>query len=543
MASEKSPLLETKGDEPKLTRARMLLRWVVLPLSCLLMIGNYYCYDNPSALNIQLKQYFASTAYGGDNWQTYFALFYTVYSIPNTVLPFFGGFFVDYFGVRIMLIIFASFITAGQALFAFGASLKSVPVMLAGRVLFGFGGENLTVAQSALIAVWFKDKELAFALGLNLSIARLGGVINNILSPMFWSSNHMSLWVGVMICGASLGCCILLVPIDKLAERRILKSNPDAAFIKIDEKISLKDARHFNAGFWLLTASCVIVYGCVLPFNNVASGFLVRRNYLKSGSWTGNRTFVAPENCDTSCDSDYSTIGACNNASFTDGCTWINATAAPQASPAHCDSTDYCNALNDAEDSANTAMSIPYIISAVISPFLGYAVDRFGGRAVLATAAPAVLIAVHITLGYSDVTPYAPLVGQGLAYSVFAASLWPSVPYVVKSAYIGTAYGLMTAVQNAGMASFPLIVAQILNPCNNDPATSDDAIMDRTTFDNCEKSIVNYKYTESFFAGLAVIGVLVGIMLNVFDRRNGSPLNKRHVDKLDEKALVLNASE
>ena len=65
--------------------------------------------------------------------------------------------------------------------------------MLCGRVVFGFGGESLTVAQSALVAVWFQDKELAFALGLNLSIARIGGVINNVVSPMFWKEDHFSL--------------------------------------------------------------------------------------------------------------------------------------------------------------------------------------------------------------------------------------------------------------------------------------------------------------------------------------------------------------
>jgi len=59
--------------------------------------------------------------------------------------------------------------------------LQSIPVVLVGRTIFGFGGESLTVAQSALVAVWFQNKEMAFALGLNLSIARLGGVINNLL--------------------------------------------------------------------------------------------------------------------------------------------------------------------------------------------------------------------------------------------------------------------------------------------------------------------------------------------------------------------------
>ena len=87
--------------------------------------------------------------------------------------------------------------------------------MLAGRVLFGFGGESLTVAQSALVSVWFQDKELAFALGINLSIARIGGVINNVLSPIFWTDGHFSLWFGLIVCGVSFFCCVLLTRLDK----------------------------------------------------------------------------------------------------------------------------------------------------------------------------------------------------------------------------------------------------------------------------------------------------------------------------------------
>ena len=56
-------------------------------------------------------------------FNSHFALLYTVYSVPNTVLPFFGGFFVDKLGVRKMLILFSVFVTAGQAVFAFGMQL------------------------------------------------------------------------------------------------------------------------------------------------------------------------------------------------------------------------------------------------------------------------------------------------------------------------------------------------------------------------------------------------------------------------------------
>ena len=170
--------------------------------------GNYYCYDNPEALSEQLKKEFADTKYG-DKWQSWFALFYSVYSFPNIILPFFGGYLVDKLGVIKMLVIFNVFLVGGQCIFALGGALKSIPVMLAGRVVFGFGGENLTVAQSALMAGWFKNKELAFALGVCLSLSRLGSVANNFLSPLLWEHHRMALWGGAIICGGSLACTLV----------------------------------------------------------------------------------------------------------------------------------------------------------------------------------------------------------------------------------------------------------------------------------------------------------------------------------------------
>jgi len=121
------------------SKAQSNLRWLVLFSSCLVMIGNYYCYDNPAALHTQLQQWLNKPS----NYETLFSLLYTVYSIPNCFLPFFGGYFVDRLGVRMCLGMFVGFISIGQVVFALGVSLKSWPVMFIGRVLFGFGGESL----------------------------------------------------------------------------------------------------------------------------------------------------------------------------------------------------------------------------------------------------------------------------------------------------------------------------------------------------------------------------------------------------------------
>lgn len=81
-----------------------------------------------------------------------------------------------------------------------------------------------------------------------------------------------------------------------------------------------------------------------------------------------------------------------------------------------------------AEAATATPMSVPYLISAILSPFLGLVVDKIGQRALLALLAPMALVVVHLLLGLSNISPWFPLVIQGISYSVFAAALWPSVP-------------------------------------------------------------------------------------------------------------------
>jgi len=101
----------------------------------------------------------------------------------------------------------AACVVAGQILFAAGVWSASWTVMLAGRILFGIGGESVQVAQNCLLFRWFKCREVAFALGLNLSVARSGSVLNDVLSP--WASQRWgvmgSLWLGVVLCAMGFG--------------------------------------------------------------------------------------------------------------------------------------------------------------------------------------------------------------------------------------------------------------------------------------------------------------------------------------------------
>jgi MFS family permease len=101
--------------------------------------------------------------------------------------------------------------------------------MLAGRVVFGLGGECMSVAQSAIISQWFKGKELGFALGLNITVARLASVFGGIITPRLIEHDIDSegnnlinsvMYVGTAICIVSLIAGILIVVIDSYADKK-----------------------------------------------------------------------------------------------------------------------------------------------------------------------------------------------------------------------------------------------------------------------------------------------------------------------------------
>jgi nitrate/nitrite transporter NarK len=158
-----------------------------------------------------------------------------------------------------------------------GGYYGNFPLMLVGRVVFGLGGESMSVAQSSIVSIWFKGAELNFALGANVSLARLGSVLNSNVLPTLYAHHGLgtALLVGFAICCFSLICAFVLVVLDKIAE----KKNPDAekAALAEDEKFKFSDIYQFKTPFWLLTGSCVVTYMSVFPYIQVVTDLLQKK--------------------------------------------------------------------------------------------------------------------------------------------------------------------------------------------------------------------------------------------------------------------------
>lgn len=566
----------TTTYERKLSSLRT--RWTVLACVSGVSIGLFYCFDIPSSLHQQMKDHMMPNI---DNFELEFNLLYTLYSVPNIILPFFGGKIVDYFSASKSLVAFSSLTLLGQLIFSIGIATKCWHTMHTGRIVYGLGAENLSVAQSALLTNWFDGKELALCFGIFLSISRMGTVLNNLISPQVANSSSVTdasfLAFGVSLISTALA--ILVIKIEKKAIekcrqtnenlRRLTepflqdqnlqqnqeekssfypprmedgqtsaRSNQAQAPIKFDLSF-LQDFKRLGVLFWILSTLCMLIYGVIIPFNSVASGIVLERNYFKappvdcklerpnecsSGTLAkGNNTAILANGdvCPIPDKNNYApvlpssiTITASEYPHHESSSWEEKIYAFPELSPedincedsfwANACTKNYCDDQKAATSESARVISIPYFLSAITAPIFGYFVDIIGNRAQLATLAAVISFGVHTTLASGEGSPVFPLVFQGVAYSIFASVIWPSVPLVVDEDLTGTAFGLISSIQNAGLALFPIIVASIYKAANQ-----------------------RYIPTvEVFFILLATLGIISGVGLIYMDNSLGGKLKQ-----------------
>ena len=76
---------DNKYDERNdniISKSTSTLRWLILVLACVMLIGSYYCYDIPAAIKTQLDDYMGDPS----DYELKFGLLYTLYAAPNVRL-------------------------------------------------------------------------------------------------------------------------------------------------------------------------------------------------------------------------------------------------------------------------------------------------------------------------------------------------------------------------------------------------------------------------------------------------------------------------
>lgn len=102
--------------------------------------------------------------------------------------------------------------------------------------------------------------------------------------------------------------------------------------------------------------------------------------------------------------------------------------------------------------------SVLTLFAMICTPLFGYLADRTGRRSELMIAGSALLLPVYLLMGHTGLTLYLPVSLMGIAFSLIPAVMWPYVSFVVPPSRLGTAYGLMTMLQNVGLTLFNFLI-------------------------------------------------------------------------------------
>ncbi len=418
-------------------------RFTVLLFGSLLTFGSYFAYDIIGAIAPTLVESLGAdrSTVGG---------FYTAYSVAAILAVLAGGLLIDRLGTRVASLVFSLLVVAGAALVAFGGT---IPLVFAGRFVFGAGSEPLVVAQSAIFARWFKGKELALAFGIGLTVSRLGTLFSFNLGELIaaeYGGPRAALVVALGFCLLSLAANVVYIILDRRGARTFALPSVGGG-----DKISFGDIKHFPPSFWYVTMLCVTFYSAIFPFTALSTDFFADKwGVARVAETTGG--FLAK---------------AFNNF-------------------AHMTTT------------AGGLSSIIIFASMICAPFAGHFVDRIGKRATMMVVGSLLMIPAHLLMGLTHMYPVVPMIVLGAAFVLVPAAMWPAVPLIVKEERTGTAFGLMTMIQNIGLALFPFLNGRLRD------ATHD------------------YTASMLMFSGLGVVGLVFSFLLLRADRREGGALER-----------------
>ncbi|MEI7907873.1 MAG: MFS transporter, partial [Bacteroidota bacterium] len=98
------------------------------------------------------------------------------------------------------------------------------------------------------------------------------------------------------------------------------------------------------------------------------------------------------------------------------------------------------------------------LFAMIATPLFGLMVDKIGKRSLFMMFGSILLVPVYLMMAYSHIPLYVPMAMMGIAFSLIPGIMWPSVSYLVEESKLGTAYGLMTLIQNIGLAGFNFLI-------------------------------------------------------------------------------------
>ena len=386
-------------------------RWTALGVVAFTMLCGYYLTDVMAPLKTMLEQQlsWSSSEYG---------TFTGAYGWFNVflIMLILGGIILDKMGVRFTGKMATMLMVAGTAIKYWAVSTNmldgqmlfgmkaQVLVASLGFATFGVGVETAGITVSKIIVKWFRGKELALAMGLEMATARLGTMLAlQTSAPIAKALGHVSMPILIALILLCIGMIAFFIycGMDKKLDASIAEADKDLVQ-EPEESFRLSDIWFIikNRGWWYIAILCVLFYSAVFPFLKYASDLMV------------NKFGVDPE-------------------------------------------------------TAGIIPSLLPLGTMVLTPFFGNLYDRKGKGATIMIIGAVLLIFVHAMFSVPFLNkPYQAvilIIILGIGFSLVPSAMWPSVPKIIPMKQLGTAYALIFWVQNWGLMGVPMLIGWVLD--------------------------------------------------------------------------------
>jgi MFS family permease len=349
---------------------------------------------------------FFTSAYG---WFNVFLLFLII-----------GGIILDKMGVRFTGLMAATIMVVGAGLKYWAVSTHMLDgqmwhilwfdvkaqVMMAslGFAIFGVGVEVAGITVSKIIVKWFKGKEMALAMGLEMATARLGTALALSVSlPIAEKMGHVSapILLGLILLCIGLISFIIYTFMDSKLDKEQAAFDKANAIVDTEESFKISDiGRIFtNKGWWYIAILCVLFYSAVFPFLKYAQDLMV-------------------------------------------------------------------NKFGVADNIAGTIPALLPFGTILLTPLFGNLYDRKGKGATIMIIGACILIFVHAMFSIPFLNHWLIAIVLtillGIGFSLVPSAMWPSVPKIIPEKQLGTAYSMIFWVQNWGLMGVPALIGWVL---------------------------------------------------------------------------------
>ncbi len=455
------------------------MRWTALILIALMMFFGYMFVDVMSPLQSLVEQ---ERGWSPSVFGTYAASEYLLNVFGFLII---AGVILDKCGIRFTGELSASMMFIGAAIKFYAVSdwfpgtglatwldswwitmPASAKLASFGFMIFGCGCEMAGTTVSKAIAKWFKGKEMALAMGLEMAIARVGVFAIFSISPIL-AEKMGSIAAPVGFCTALVFIGLITYTVFTFMDRKLdAQLGADGSNETSDEEFKVADLKNILTSqiFWVVALLCVLYYSAIFPFQRYGANML------------------------------------------------------------------QCNLDGISPAAASNIFRWFPIGAAVITPFLGSFLDHKGKGATMLMWGAILLIACHLIFAFvlpathSHVIAYSTIVLLGISFALVPAALWPSVPKIIDEKVLGSAYCLIFWVQNIGLCFVPMLIGSVLASSNaNTPAV----IAAKEAGD--EFIPYNYTMPLVIFACFGVAALILAIYLKAIDRKNHFGLEEPNI--------------